>query len=605
MKKYIIGIIACLLTISINAQEVNNELEVHKINGKEYYIHVVEPGNTLYAISRKYAVPVEVLKTENPRLSQELTIGDRLLIPVKEVIRKDLSEGLEIDGNFLIHEVQRKNTLYSIAKEYNVEINEIIAVNPEIEEGLKKGMKIKIPVAKIKSKPENAKYIVPASTNPYVTHLVLAKETLYSLSKFYNVTVDSILEVNNGLIEGLKVGQLINIPIIKTYEDTSVVKVEFDSTAVKERYKVALLMPLYLDLLNSVQDTSYKESEAIFKDLFNKSKYGIEFYQGFKIAVDSLLKMGLNLKLEVIDTKNDLEHVKKLLASGRLNELDLIIGPLYLDEFMLVADFAKKHKINIVSPVKQSNKILLGNNYVSKVATSEPVRLKFLGQYMADSLKHDNLFLVYPDHFSERKRVENIQKYFIKTIEQTGDSVRVSFPKEVLWNPSMFFAVKSRLVKDKQNTIVIPSDDQAFITQFLTMMSPLHDEYKIKIIGLESWQNFDNIEVEYLHHLNINLVVSEFIDYGSPAVKAFDKKFYEQYQFLPEKFSYLGYDVGMYYLKLLNDFGLNFEVMFLGIQDQLLSRKFEFFKTGIESGYENHSVFLVHYKDYSLQLKNK
>ena len=96
------------------------------------------------------------------------------------------------------------------------------SVNPEIEEGLKKGNEDKNSGCKIKSKPEKCEIHCSCKYQPFITHLVLAKETLYSLSKFYNVTVDSILEVNNGFNRRLKVGQLINIPIIKTYEDTSV-----------------------------------------------------------------------------------------------------------------------------------------------------------------------------------------------------------------------------------------------------------------------------------------------------------------------------------------------------------------------------------------------
>lgn len=601
MKRFIYSLVLLLVFTGSYAQEASSEPEIHKINGKEFYIHEVEAGNTLYAISRRYAVPIEVLKKENPRLGQELTIGDRILIPVEEVVRKDINEGLEMDGNFLIHEVQKKNTLYSIAKEYHVEINDIISVNPEIEDGLKKGMKIKIPVARIKGDVEDASYIVPAATNPYVTHLVEPKETLYSLSKRYDVTVDSILDVNNGLLEGLKIGQLINIPIIKTYEDTTAIQVVFDSNAVKQNYKVALLLPLFIDEYEKAKDTTYSSSGKKKKEVFDRAKYGMDFYQGFKLAADSLAKLGMNLQLKIYDTVRDTNKVASILKNEDFSSVDLIVGPLYLDAFLLAADFAKANKINIVSPVKQSNKILLGNNFVSKVATSEPVRLKFMGQYMADSLKYDNLFMVYPDHVAERKRIDLIRKNFNQTVELSRDSIRVSFPKEIIWDPANFYQVKSRLMKDRRNTIVVPSDDQAFITQFLTMMSPLHEDYDIKILGLESWQLFDNLEVDYLQELNIHLVVSEYIDHSRMEVRQFEDKFKEAYELIPEKFAYLGYDVGMYYLSLMHEFGLNFELMFLGIQEKMLSRNFEFFKTGIESGYENHSVFLVRYQDYSLK----
>lgn len=599
--RFIIGITFVLFSIFLNAQTNTDSLEVHKIDGKEYYIHQVAAGNTLYAISKLYNVSIETLKEENPRLSEALTIGDRLLIPLKEDKKKAEEINLELDGNFLLHEVQKKNTLYSIAKEYHVEINDIVSVNPGIEEsGLQKGMKIKIPVEKIKGDSNPAEYIKPAAVNPFVTHTVEAKQTLYALSKLYKVSVDSIIQVNNGLPEGLKEGQLINIPIIKTYQDSTQQELTFDSTAVKDAYQVSLLLPLYLEDFDNDTDTSLKNKDAYFQEFFTKAQYGIGFYQGFKLAVDTMLSQGLNLELRIYDTANDSLKVAEILKDSSLKNSDLIVGPLYLNPFLKAADFAKENHINIVSPVKLSNKILLGNPYVSKVATSEPVRLKKLAQYMADSLKYDNLFMVYPDHFEEKRRIELLQKYFTQSIESQNDTVLVSFPKEVIWDPANFYAVKSRLIANRQNTIIVPSDREAFVAQLLTMLSPLHEDFNIKVVGVEEWQRFDNIEVEYLHHLNVHLIVSEFINYSDSKVKDFESKYKSKYNALPESFAFLGYDVGTYYLGLLREYGANFEIMFLGLQEQLLSRKFEFYKTGIESGYENHSVYLVKYQDYHL-----
>tara|TARA_B100001109_G_C18864147_1_gene475899 strand:- start:2683 stop:4500 length:1818 start_codon:yes stop_codon:yes gene_type:complete len=602
MNKFFLGILLFCFSLVSFAQESEKpqDLKIHEVNGKQYYIHVVEQGNTLYAISRMYAVEVEVLKSENPRLTQELTIGDRLLIPVKEVKRKNLEETIDVDGNYLIHEVQKKNTLYSIAKEYNIEISDIIAENPDAE-NLKKGMKLKIPVAKIKGTEEDQEYIEPAAASPYETHRVQPKETLYSLSKLYDVSLDSILKVNNGLPGGLKVDQLINLPILKTYQDSSSIEVAvFDSAAVKQTYHVVLLLPFYLDLLEQAQDTSYSKSEELTKQLFSKAKYGIEFLKGFQMAVDSVKNLGMSLKLHVFDTGHDTAKVNQLLKKTELKEADLIVGPLYLDEFMLVADFAKRNEINIVSPVKQSNKILLGNNWVSKVITSEPIMVKYMAQFMADSLMSHNLFMVYPDHFNDRRRVELLKKEYLEKAQQALDSGEVAVPQEFLWDVKHFSELKSRFNPEKLNVLVVPSEDQAFVTQLMTMLN-LEDDYQFLLLGMEAWRDFDNIDVAYLQKLNVHIVVPDFIDYDHEAMKLFEKKFVEEHNLLPEKYTFLGYDVGMYYLTLLHEYGLNFEVMFLGYQAEFLTHKFEFFKTGIESGYENRSMYLLKYEDFKLK----
>ena len=585
------------------AQEAEKEeLIVHKIGGKEYYIHVVDTGNTLFAISRKYAIPREEILKANPRLTEVLTLGDRLMIPLDKITRRDLDEAPDIDGNFLIHEVQKKNTLYSLAKEYNVDINDIIVANPEIEDGLKKGSKIKIPVAKIKSETGEEEYVIPAASSPYVTHKVEPKETLYSLSKLYNVTIDSINMVNNGLVGGLKNGDLINIPILKNYKKVAVQAIEdvkFDSAAVKPSYKVSVLLPFYLGLMDKSKEVGYKQAQELNKKLFSNAQYAIDFYQGFKLAAKQMTDAGLNLELQTFDTGKDSSKVNQIISTGSLEGSDLIVGPLFLSNFLQVADYAKRNNINIVSPVKLSNKVLLGNEYVSKVATSEPIQTRFLGQYIYDSLRFSNLIVVYPDKFEERKRIELVKKQILSSAELSGDTTRMSPLREVFWNAKDLYGIKSKLKKEELNVIVAPSNDQSFVTRLLTSLNMM-DDYRFKVVGLEKWQNFENIEIDYLHNLNVHLIASEFIETGDEDNQKFVHEFNDSYKVMPSAFAYLGYDVAQYYLSLLNVGGTNFEMMLPAEKMQGLSRKFNFVKTGIESGFENHSTYIVRYIDYSL-----
>lgn len=590
------------ISLSLAAQDVKKDVlpEIVSIDGAKFYLHPIVKGNTLYSISKSYGITVDELKIANSNKWQELRIGDTLRVPLKaiEVLKEDQEQS---DGNFLLHEVQKSNTLYSIAKEYNLEINEIIAANPEVEtDGLKKGMKLKIPIAKLKSEPSLDEYIEPSTASPFITHRIMPKETLYSLSKTYSISIDSILKVNNGLQEGLKVNQLITIPILKEYQDSIEVNVKFDSAAIKPDYVVSLLLPFYLAEMQLAEDTTPNVSQRLYKQLYNKAQYGIDFYQGFKYAADSLKKEGLRLELRVFDTANDTSKVRKLIRDSSLAASDLIIGPLFYDEFVIAADFAKRKGIHIVSPVKQSNRILLGNSQVSKVISSDPVLFERLGTYLADSLSTHNLVFVYPDHIKERTQATLLKKSYFKQLETVKDTNVLRIPKEVVWDPKNYSLFKNKLDSSKRNIIIAPSDDQAFVTRLMTQLNQ-EDDYSITLIGTEEWKSYDNIEVDYLHNLDVHLVVSDFIDYNSKSVKDFEREYMKRCEMPPSKFSVLGYDVGMYYLKLMNEYGLNFELMLLGYQDEILSRKFEFFKTGIESGYENHSVYIIRYRDFQIQ----
>lgn len=101
---------------------------------------------------------------------------------------------------YIIHEVKKKETLYSLSRSYNIPIKNIIAVNKGVEDGLRIGQKVKIP--KLPSN-ENAK-------NDRV-HVVKVKETFYSISKMYNVTVEDIKKWNKKSSNSLDVGEKLKI----------------------------------------------------------------------------------------------------------------------------------------------------------------------------------------------------------------------------------------------------------------------------------------------------------------------------------------------------------------------------------------------------------
>lgn len=113
---------------------------------------------------------------------------------------------------FVLHKADPKETLYSISRKYKVTVDEVNKSNPELSAGLKVGQILRIPYK------GSVVAVSAAETSPSTssggtagTHTVEAKETLYSLSRKYNVSVDEIKKANPGLTE-LKVGQTINIP---------------------------------------------------------------------------------------------------------------------------------------------------------------------------------------------------------------------------------------------------------------------------------------------------------------------------------------------------------------------------------------------------------
>ena len=244
-------LIVFLLQNSLAQKNKNQEYEL--VN------HVVEFGETVKLISKKYLVDPGEIYQLNKFAVNGISQGMVLQIPVpvkdpvladekvKELVKKQpvakASEKKEpakadvkqpekevavIDrGSEIEHVVEAKETLYSLSKKYGVSPDEIKLSNEQIAvSGLQIGMIVKIPgtkkiasnessigstktpVAEV-SKPQEKEVVSQAQT---VTHIVEPKETLYSLSKKYGVTVDELIKQNQALlVNGLKIGQTLTI----------------------------------------------------------------------------------------------------------------------------------------------------------------------------------------------------------------------------------------------------------------------------------------------------------------------------------------------------------------------------------------------------------
>ena len=222
------------LLISIHISGQQTEYPIKKINGVDYYVYTVQAGEGLYAISRKFNVSQADINTLNPQIHSGLKSGQEIILPITQKhTEKKLEEKVKItptlskpneptekkqeqtEVQFIEHIVLKKQTLFAITRKYNVSQDDIQKYNPQIENGLKEGMVLRIPQITEKSKsgdktdkkPHTLEFSKKASeakrnqsltkdTTTYITHKVKEKETLYSISKLYNVETEDIISSN-------------------------------------------------------------------------------------------------------------------------------------------------------------------------------------------------------------------------------------------------------------------------------------------------------------------------------------------------------------------------------------------------------------------------
>ena len=191
----------------LTAQEESEKKIV--LNGKEYYLHVVRKGEGLYRLGINYGVSQQEILEANDDITENLKIGQIVRIPIISGRNSDDKE-INKSRSYIYHTVEKGQTAFFVSRKYNVSLDVIYNNNPGSRERLVEGAILKIPVGE-SDKEEALSQNAP--DDDFIFHTVKPQETLYALSREYNITVEKIKEVNPALQNGvLAIGSKVRIP---------------------------------------------------------------------------------------------------------------------------------------------------------------------------------------------------------------------------------------------------------------------------------------------------------------------------------------------------------------------------------------------------------
>ncbi|HWS60434.1 MAG TPA: LysM peptidoglycan-binding domain-containing protein [Flavobacterium sp.] len=330
---------------------------------EKYKQHTVSKGETISEIAKKYNVKPSAIYELNPDAVNGIKQKSVLLIPTKT--KKNTTVSTPAIASKLsekTHEVLPKETVYGIAKQHKITIEELYKINPNLEkEGLKIGQTIKIPqtgedfatineaeksievktpnVSK-KNIPKEEIVVLPKLDEKKeiptegIQYEVLPKESLYSIAKKYGIKLDDLQKANPDLVnKPIKVGQKINVPI-KTDANTTLVaeKVVEENKSKTENYTPVVQKPVVenkkLDAeknisvvektSDEIKTTTNLTHEVLAKEsLYSISKkYGISLSELKKANPDlgsQSIKVGQKITVPVkADVNSDLAAADKV-----------------------------------------------------------------------------------------------------------------------------------------------------------------------------------------------------------------------------------------------------------------------------------------------------
>jgi len=511
----------------------------------------------------------------------------------------------QIDGkNYYIHTVKTKETLYSLARIYDVSVRDIIINNPEAEV-LKVGQLLRIPI------PENKPVEPKKQYESYTQHIVEQGETLYALARMYGVTVRDILDINSGMDTNLAINQVVFIPcnnckrlsemqnsqqqqqtpqqqqqtqqqqtqpVPQTQQTPPAQQTpqtggnNQDTNSGKEKKNanneqqitpysifgesagggaintnrtmhVVLMLPLLLNKNANAAPVSNKIE-------INSDTYPfLQYYEGALLALDSLKRLGISLKFTVYDTQKDSANVRRIVQKLDPASIDLIIGPVFKEEFSIASGFARKNNIPIVSPLSSEDLPVKNNASIIQMNTPQPYRNASIAHF-ATQYSDVNVIFVYNSKDLEGANVTAGKRAFNTKYTALMKTNNITL-SEVFFPQGGMAEVEKQMSTTKKNVLIVFSSNQAFVNNFVTKLYQLNKRYDIHLIGQPVWERYENVELDFLFDMQFQFAANGYVDYSREAVKSFVQNYRSVFKTEPVKFSFQGFDQVLYFVESL------------------------------------------------------
>lgn len=649
-------------TSTLYAQQPNYPVQV--IDGVEYYIYTVEAGEGLYSISRRFGVTQADINNANTKIHEGLKAGQNILIPKKDV--KNTIEAQQVSDNieYLLHTVERRQTLFAISRKYNVTQEAIVQANPIIRErSIRAGDVLRIPVVKKSTAQPTVTPTQPStsgstlhigSNETFYTHNVAQGETLYSISRRYNVSQETIIQANPVLRErGIQSGDVLHIPLAKqpsvtptrpatsertlhigadeTYITHNVVQGE-TLYSISRKYNVSVSELKRLNpetekglmaghMLKIPFQSGSKPNEEIaassspgkqvptkttpaVKPREPKTTYKVAYLLPFMqnnpkdATAEKFIEFYMGSLLAINNAKNgDMKfEIYSFDTEKTETKIHEIINKPELMEMDLIFGPAYTIQIPILADFakrRQINTVIPFSSKVTQVQGNP-----YLFQFNPDQdTQNDYIINLLKNNF------RNTQIIFVETGNtHWGDESMDFFShlKQRLDRQRIAYTslkgnnfannLNTNLASDRKNILIFDTDDYKTVQGYLAALYDASNRFDIGVLGQYSWRNYSGKKPKMYY-------VAPFAG-NKLGTQFYEQKFKEFYgdklPLINPRFDLLGYDITTYFLSLMTRNGFKFNQSTQSLSfNQGVQSNFQFKRSGKNGGFVNQQMYLI------------
>ena len=433
--------------------------------------------------------------------------------------------------------------------------------------------------------------IVSAQDNGSIRgyHKVKKKETIFGISRMYDITIEDLIEANPEMKEPgyeLKKGAILRIPYSKNAGVTSQAsQTESNSQPVSSRKDDVKGRPIRLGVMLPLHDIN------------GDGRRMVEYYRGVLMACDSLKKMGIPVDVHAWNTPDN-GDIRTVLLDDDATKCDMIIGPLYSKQMEVLSEFVKTYDIKLVIPFSINAPQLTTNRNIFQIWQSPTsINEQTITHFMERFKDYHPVFIDCNDSTSQKGMFTSGLR---RELEQQGIVYSVTNLKSGEEN---FLKAFSR---NKRNIVILNtgrSQELGVAFSKLNGIKANHQDVEITMFGYTDWLQYTRVHLDNFYKYDTYIPSPFYYNPVSPATQRLQQKyrwnFHTDMQSILPRFAITGFDHAYFFLRGLHKYGKNFNgaAGMFGYPPVQTPLQFERYGNG---GLRNKTLLFVHYRPENL-----
>jgi LysM repeat protein len=548
---------------------------------ERFITHTVKKKETLYGLARIYNINVDQILAFNP-LVEKIGLKKKMQLKIPVYPIVEVPKAVALNEGLEKYLVQPKETKWRLAYRYGVTIQELETLNPQITDGLKVGQEIVVP-KRLESETK-------ALEEEFNYYKVKPKEGFYRIEKKLGVTEADLIMLNPTLTTtGLQQGMILKIPLQKTGD----LRIEDDLLIEKVRLEDSLLTNTYLQIAAflpfktaAIEFDSIEKTDKLLEKR-NIHTIALDFYMGMEMAIAKADSLGVTTKLTVFDSQNDKAVIQSVTATHQWEGTSVVIGPLIPGNFNVAAQLEELQSIPMIAPLS-SKAVKKRPNVFQSVSVMSKMRSKMM-DYLDQVIDTTQNVMIIAD---------TLNADFASKLQ-----LKYPFASRVYQEPGGFVIpdlVDSLLIDSLPNKVIFESQDLNLAANVISLLnSQVSKDRDVQLFTTMRTSIYDNTNISRKHLGNLRFTYTSGAHPKDNVARAvFKDAFQKRFGDYPSKEAYRAYDVTLDVI-LRFAYQNTLFIPSLGETDYVENRFL--YEEDSPQGFQNTAFYLLQHEDYEIK----